>query len=154
MPRRSRLTRSVAPKSRGTQGAHLPLMFGDAVITLRRKRQIVLTAHKSIMHDPTIRASQEQSGACSSYAERSRLTGATTEQRKRRQWQHNTLSSGSQSLAMADGTLQQQIISGQLHRRKRPSPTATSTQLPRHRSALYQDIEEAIKPTLASWLDQ
>lgn len=42
---------------------------------------------------------------------------------------------------MADGTLQQQIISGQLHRRKRPSPTATSTQLPRHRSALHQDIE-------------
>ena len=40
------------------------------------------------MLDPTNRASREQSGACSSYAVRSRLTGATTEQRKRRQWQH------------------------------------------------------------------
>lgn len=53
--------------------------------------------------------------------------------------------------AMANSALR--YTKRQLHRSKRPAPTATSTQLPRHRVALHQDIEEAIKPTLASWLD-
>lgn len=42
--------------------------------------------------------------------------------------------------AMADGTLRH--TKRQLHRCKQPAPAATSTQLPRHRSALYKDIEE------------
>lgn len=42
--------------------------------------------------------------------------------------------------AMADGTLRH--TKRQLHCGKQPAQRATSTQLPRHRSALHQDIEE------------
>lgn len=41
--------------------------------------------------------------------------------------------------AMADSTLRH--TKRQLHFGKQPAPRATSTQLPRHRSALHQDIE-------------